>query len=256
MGLSGTLIILGLIASGIYAQNPEVQIGGGGGIIQQKDGSTYLANEAGQIFRRPDGKIVLIGANGQQLVTDSDDSDEDDDDDSHSSHSSSEFNNVVINGGDGGGTSFYQTGGKSYMFVTAQENSYINSNGHSLKVINGGLQLEEGGKQYTFLPRAADVNQKETVDINGKPATVEYSGGNVIIELADKTLIAKLGNRIFVGDRDGFNNRDKLESEINQQARLARENAVRLQQQISLQISQTMEKIQRDLQQSLGKLGL
>ncbi|XP_068145903.1 uncharacterized protein Bbd [Drosophila tropicalis] len=253
MGLSSTVIILGLIASGIYAQNPEVQIEGGGGIIQQKDGSTYLANEAGQIFRRADGKTVLIGANGQQLVTDGDDSDESDDDDSHFS---SNFNNVVINGANGGGTNFYQTGGKSYLFVTAQENSYINSNGHSLKVINGGLLLEEGGKQYTFLPRAADVNQKETVDINGKPATVEYSRGNVIIELSDKTLIAKLGNRIFVGDRDGFNNREKLESEINQQAQLARQNAVLLQQQISMQISQTMAKIQRDLQQKLGNLGL
>jgi len=91
------------------------------------------------------------------------------------------------------------------------------------------------------------VNQKETVDINGQPAQVEYSNGDIVIELADHTVIAKTGGRTFMGDRYSFDNRDKLEAE-------ARQYAEQIQNEVQASLKKTMDDIRANLQESLGNI--
>ncbi|KAH8280305.1 hypothetical protein KR018_002308 [Drosophila ironensis] len=237
---TGTWILLGLMASiaalagAANVPPPDDQK------IIQNNGNTFLSNGAGQIFRRADGKTVLIGSDGRSIVTDSDDlSDEDD------SGVSGNFghNNVIINGQSG--NSIIQSNGHNFIYGNADQGSYINSNGRSVRVANGAIELTERGKVFTFQPKAPGVNSKETVDVNGQPAQVEYSNGDIIVELADHTVIAKVGNRTFLGDRYSFDNRDKLEAE-------AQNYANRIQEEVSAGIKKTMEDLAADLANTFG----
>ncbi|KAH8291536.1 hypothetical protein KR054_012576 [Drosophila jambulina] len=233
MGSStGSWILLGLVASVASLANAASIQRSDGQSIYQSNGNTYLSNGAGQIIRRADGKTVLIGSDGNQIVT----SDEDDslDFDSSSGGSYNSHNNVIINGKN----SFYQGNGGG---------SFINSNGRTVRIINGVLELTENGQVYTFQPKEKSVNQKETVTINGQPAQVEYSNGDVIVELTDHTVVAKVGDNSFVGDRNSFDNREKLVAE-------AHEDAHRIQKEVHENLKKTMEELHTQLQSTFGNI--
>ncbi|EDW48706.1 uncharacterized protein LOC6610077 [Drosophila sechellia] len=240
---TGAWILLGLLAgiaslsSAANIQRNEDQT------ILQNNGNTFLSNGAGQIIRGPDGKTVLIGSDGRRIITDADSS-EDDSSQDYDHHGGS-YNNVIINGGSG--SSVIQGDGHSFIVGDASHGSYMNSNGRSIRIINGAIELNDHGQVYTFQPKAKGVNEKETVTVNGQPAQVEYSNGDIVIELADHTVIAKTGGRTFLGDRESFDNRDKLEAE-------AKNYADRIQHEVHANLQKTMADIQRDLQNSLGNI--
>ncbi|XP_017072654.1 uncharacterized protein LOC108108915 [Drosophila eugracilis] len=243
MGSStGTWILLGLVA-GIASLSTAANVGRSDDqTILHNNGNTFLSNGAGQIIRGPDGKTVLIGSDGRRIIANADSSEEDVSQDYGSGGSN---NNVIINGQ--GGSSIIQSDGHSFIYGDESQGSYINSNGRTVRIINGAIELNENGKVYTFQPKAPGVNQKETVDINGQPAKVEYSNGDIIIELADHTVVAKIGGRTFLGDRYSFDNRDKLEAE-------AKNYAERIQQEVRASLKKTMDDLHKDLQETLGNL--
>ncbi|EDV55313.1 uncharacterized protein LOC6547529 [Drosophila erecta] len=234
--LLGVLAGIASLASAANIQRNEDQT------IHQSNGNTFLSNGAGQIIRGPDGRTVLIGSDGRRIITDADYSDYDMPRDYDYSGN---FNNVIINGGSG--SSVFQNNGHSSAFGDWSQGSYVSSNGRTIRVINGAMELNDHGQVYTFKPKAAGVNEKETVTINGQPAQVEYTNGDIVVELADHTVIAKIGERTFVGDRESFDNRDKLEAE-------AKNYAARIHQQVQDNIRKTMEDIQRNLQGSMGHI--
>ncbi|XP_017003197.3 uncharacterized protein Bbd [Drosophila takahashii] len=234
---SATWILLGLMA-GIASQSSAASIQRGEDqTILQNNGNTFLSNGAGQIIRGPDGRTVLIGSDGRRIIANADSSEEDDSQDyGHGGN-----NNVIINGQSG--SSIIQSDGHSFVYGDESGGSYINNNGRTVRIINGAIELNEHGQVYTFQPKAAGVSQKETVTINGQPAQVEYSNGDIVIELADHTVVAKVGGRTFLGDRYSFDNRDKLEAE-------AKNYAERLQHDIQASLKKTMD----DLHAELGNL--
>ncbi|KAH8254616.1 hypothetical protein KR032_011230 [Drosophila birchii] len=237
---TGTWILLGLVAvvaslaSAANIQRASDQS------IYQNGGSTYLSNGAGQIIRRPDGRTVLIGSDGSQIVTSGEDDSADDDSSSGGNHSN---NNIIINGQN----TVVQNDGHSFIYSNSREGNYITSNGRSMRIINGALELTENGQVYTFQPKARTVNEKETVIVNGQPAQVEYTNGDVIVELADHTVLAKVGDRTFLGDRNSFDNRDKLEAE-------AKNNAQNLQKELHASLKKTMDDLNAHLQETFGNI--
>ncbi|XP_044316947.1 uncharacterized protein LOC108051740 [Drosophila rhopaloa] len=237
MGSStGTWILLGLVA-GVASLASAAKIPQSDEqTILQNNGNTFLSNGAGQIIQGPDGKTILIGSDGRRIIADADSSEEDDSRDYGQGNS-----NVIINGQSG--SSLIQSNGHSFIYGDQSHGSYINSNGRSVRIINGAIELNENGQVYTFQPKAAGVNEKETVDINGQPAQVEYSNGDIVIELADHTVIAKTGGRTFLGDRYSFDNRDKLEAEAKNYA-----------QRIENEVRATLQKTMEDLKAELGSL--
>ncbi|KAH8301704.1 hypothetical protein KR059_009546 [Drosophila kikkawai] len=243
MGSStGTWILLGLVACiASLASAANIQRSDGQSIYQN-NGHTFLTSGAGQIIRGPNGKTVLIGSDGSQIVAN--DSDEDDsldlDDGSHNYNS----NNIIINGER---STILQNDGNSILYGSANEGSQMSLNGRTVRVINGGLELNENGQVYTFRPKARSENQKETVNINGKPAQVDYSNGDIVIELADHTVVAKVGDRTFLGDRNSFDNRDKIEAESQKEAR-------RIQEVIHANIKKSMDELHAHLQSTLGNM--
>ncbi|KAI8038525.1 uncharacterized protein LOC128254868 [Drosophila gunungcola] len=237
---TGTWILLGLVAgvaslatAANVPQSDEQR-------ILQNNGKTFLSNGAGQIIRGADGKTILIGSDGNRIVVNDASSEEESSQDYGQSNS-----NVIINGQSG--STLIQSDGHSYIYGDASQGSYINSNGRSLRIINGAIELNEHGQVYTFQPKAVGVNEKETVDINGQPAQVEYSNGDIVIELADHTVIAKIGGRTFLGDRYSFDNRDKLEAE-------AKNYAQRIEHEVNTSIQKSMEELNAELQRTLGNL--
>ncbi|XP_016957097.1 uncharacterized protein LOC108029380 [Drosophila biarmipes] len=238
---TATWILLGLMA-GIASMSSAANIPRAEDqTILQNNGNTFLSNGAGQIIRGPDGRTVLIGSDGRRIIADADSSEEDISQDyGHGGN-----NNVIINGQSG--SSIIQSNGHSFIYGDESQGSYINSNGRTVRIINGAIELNENGKVYTFQPKAAGVNQRETVDINGQPAQVEYSNGDIVIELADHTVVAKVAGRTFLGDRYSFDNRDKLEAE-------AKNYAQRIHQEVQASLKKTMEDIRANLQESLGNL--
>ncbi|KAH8258102.1 hypothetical protein KR038_005714 [Drosophila bunnanda] len=241
MGSStGSWILLGLVAGvASLASGANIQSSDGQSIVQN-NGHTFLSNGAGQIFRRSDGKTVLIGSNGNQIVTDDEDDSDDDDSSSGGNHNS---NNIIINGQ----STMIQNDGKSFIYGNGREGSYINSNGRSVRIINGAIELNENGQVYTFRSKARSANLKETVTINGQPAQVEYSNGDVIVELADHTVVAKVGDRTFLGDRNSFDNRDKLEAE-------AKEHAHRIQKEAHENLKKSMDDLHAQLRNTFSNI--
>ncbi|KAH8402330.1 hypothetical protein KR009_011414 [Drosophila setifemur] len=240
MGSStGTWILLGLMAGLASAANvlqTEDQK------IIQNNGNTFLSNGAGQIIRRADGKTVLIGSDGRSIVTNSEDSSEED------NYGVQQFsgNNVIINGQYG--NSIVQSNGHSYIYGdSTQGSSIISQNGRSVRIINGAIELTENGQVYNFQPKAPGVNTKETVTINGQPAQVEYSNGDIIVELADHTVIAKTGNRSFLGDRYSFDHREELEAE-------AQNYANRIQKEVSENLQKSMDDLKDELEKAFGNI--
>ncbi|XP_017051031.1 uncharacterized protein LOC108094770 [Drosophila ficusphila] len=209
--------------------------------IVHSNGNTFLSNGAGQIIRGPDGKVVLIGSDGRRIIANDDSSEEDPSQESGQNYNS----NVIINGRTG--SNIIQSNGHSFIYGPSSEGGVIVNSGYTVRIINGALELTENGKVYTFQPKPAGVNEQETVDINGQPAVVEYSNGNVIIELADKTVIAKVGDQTFLGDRYSFDNRDKLVAETNQYVQ-------RVQQEVQDNLKKTMSDLNAQLQRTLGNI--
>ncbi|KAH8421028.1 hypothetical protein KR222_004441 [Zaprionus bogoriensis] len=224
--------------------------------MYNKGGNTVLQNEAGSIHTGPDGRTVLIGANGQTLVSNGDDSDEDDSDDDDDVHFSGNFhsNNVVINGRsirDGSGGIF--TGGDGTLLVNhGGEGSFQSYNNYQLRILNGGLQLTTGGKVYNFPPK--DTNSQEKIDINGQPATVEYNNGNIVVQLADGTVLAKADNGLFSGNRQSFDNRKKIQENAAREAARVQENLAQFQKDLHLRLGNQMRQLQEDLERTLGNI--
>ncbi|KAH8319959.1 hypothetical protein KR074_010042 [Drosophila pseudoananassae] len=212
--------------------------------IIQNNGNTYLSNGAGQIIRRADGKTVLIGSDGRSIVTDTEDSSEEDG--SNTYYGNNNNNNVIINGETG--NSIVQSYGHSFIYGDGnQGGSYINSNGRTIRIVNGAIELTENGKTYTFQPKARGVATKETVDVNGQPAEVEYTDEDIVVELADHTVIAKIGGRTFVGDRYSFEHREQLEAD-------ARNLASRIHEEVNTNLKKTMEDLQANLQNTFANI--
>ncbi|EDW91393.2 uncharacterized protein LOC6530798 [Drosophila yakuba] len=239
---TGAWILLGLLA-GIAALSSAATIQQSGDkTILRNNGHTFLSSGAGQIIRGPDGRTVLIGSNGQRIVVNGDSSEEDN---SPEYGTRGHHNNVIINGGSG--SSVYHNDGRGFIVGNANEDSYITGDGRSLRVINGAIELNDHGQVYVFPPKAPGVYEKETVPVNGQPALVEYSNGDIVVELADHTVFAKVGDRTFLGDRASFNNRDKLEAE-------AKNYAERVQQEVLAGLQKTMDDIHRNIQDSLRRV--
>ncbi|KAH8279271.1 hypothetical protein KR026_005379 [Drosophila bipectinata] len=211
--------------------------------IIQNNGNTYLSNGAGQIFRRADGKTVLIGSDGRSIVTDTDDSSEEDVSNTYYSNNN---NNVIINGESG--NSIVQSNGHSFIYGDAnQGGSFINSNGRTIRIVNGAIELTENGQTYTFQPKGRGAATKETVDVNGQPAEVEYTNEDIVVELADHTVIAKIGGRTFVGDRYSFEHREEMEAD-------ARNLASRIHEEVNTNLKKTMEDLQATLQNTFANI--
>ncbi|EDW36193.1 GL17667 [Drosophila persimilis] len=253
MGLGRTLIILGLIGSVVACLASAMPQGTGSDDqkILRSQGSTFLSNGAGQIIRGADGKTILIGSDGRRIIADTSISEEDasQDDDSFlvqnngGSSISSNDNNIFINGGQ---SNIITSNGKTLQYGTGNIN-YSGYNGHSINVVNGVITLREGGKQYTFEAQPPNVEKREAIVINGQPATVQYSHGDVIVELADQTVIAIVGNTSFIGDRTSFENRDKLQAE-------AKTYAENIQRQVQEGLKKSLQQMNEDLQKSLGNI--
>ncbi|EDW00768.1 uncharacterized protein LOC6560117 [Drosophila grimshawi] len=234
---------------------PRNQEAAPGGVIYKNGGNVFLQNEAGSIYTRPDGRKVLVGAGGQTIVTGADDSDED---------TSAEGNynggggGIFINGqqvgGGGGGSSFISGGGSSLFINQAGEGAYQTYNNNQIRIINGGLQLTSGGQVYTFPAKGADVNSKETVEINGQNAVVEYQNGNIIVELADGTVLAKADGGLFSGNRQSYDNRKQIQADAALEAARAQEYAASLQKNLHEQLSNQMRNLQEELQRTLGNI--
>ncbi|XP_041448066.1 uncharacterized protein LOC111077270 [Drosophila obscura] len=239
MGLGRTWMILGLIGSVACLASAMPQGADDQQILRNK-GSTYLSNGAGQIIRGADGKTILIGSDGRRIIADASDSEEDASQDIGLIGGS---NNIVINGGQ---SSIITSNGKTLQYGAGNIN-YSGYNGHSITVVNGVITLTEGGKQYRFEAKPANVEKRETIDINGKPATVQYSNGDVIVELADQTVIAKIGDSSFIGDRNSFENRDKLQAE-------AKQYAEKIQLQVQEDLKNMLQGMREELQKTLGNI--
>ncbi|XP_033254033.1 uncharacterized protein LOC117193392, partial [Drosophila miranda] len=152
-------------------------------------------------------------------------------------------NNIFINGGQ---SNIITSNGKTLQYGTGNIN-YSGYNGHSINVVNGVITLKEGGKQYTFETQPPNVEKREAIVINGQSATVQYSHGDVIVELADQTVIAIVGNTFFIGDSTSFENRDKLQEE-------AKKYAENIQRQVQEGLKKTLQQMNEDLQRSLGNI--
>lgn len=207
--------------------------------ILQNNGNTFLSNGAGQIFRRPDGKTVLIGSDGRSIVTDTDESSEEDIANYHS------VNTNIIRNGPSGNTIIQGSEG-NYIYGNG-EGSYISANGRSMRIVNGALELNDNGQIFTFKPKGPGVNTKEIVDVNGQPAQVEYSNGDIVVELADHTVVAKVNGRSFMGDRYTFENREKLEND-------AKNMAARIQEEVNAGLKKTMEDLQASLKDTFANI--
>ncbi|EDW36194.1 GL17668 [Drosophila persimilis] len=90
------------------------------------------------------------------------------------------------------------------------DNNKITYNGHRFVVDHGIIKLFEGSKTYTFRPLGANVEKRQSIDFNGRPATVQLSNGNVFVYLPDGTVMGRIGNSYFVGDRYAVENRDRM----------------------------------------------
>ncbi|EDV35833.1 uncharacterized protein Dana_GF12271, isoform A [Drosophila ananassae] len=235
-----TWILLGLMAGVATLSGAANVVQSGDQRIIQNNGNTFLSNGAGQIIRRPDGKTVLIGSDGRSIITDTDESSEEDIANEHYSN-----NNVIINGQSG--TSIVQSSGHNYIYGDGSQGSYITQNGRSIRIVDGGIELNENGQIFNFKPKGPGVNTKETVDINGQPAQVEYSNGDIVVELADHTVIAKIGGRTFMGDRYSFDNREKLEVD-------AQNMAARIHEEVNADIKKTMEDLHASLQNTFANI--
>ncbi|XP_034654346.1 uncharacterized protein LOC117892308 [Drosophila subobscura] len=99
--------------------------------------------------------------------------------------------------------------GHTLIHGTGDSNK-ISYNGHTILVEHGIIRLLEGDKPYTFRPQAANVEKSKSISINGHPATVQFSRGNIFVHLPDGTVVAKSGNSYFVGDRYAVENRDTM----------------------------------------------
>ncbi|SPP72899.1 uncharacterized protein LOC117590383 [Drosophila guanche] len=99
--------------------------------------------------------------------------------------------------------------GHTLIHGTGDSNK-ISYNGHTILVEHGVIRLLEGDKPYTFRPQADSVETRKSVSINGHPATVQFSRGNIFVHLPDGTVVAKSGNNYFVGDRYAVENRDTM----------------------------------------------
>ncbi|XP_030375701.1 uncharacterized protein LOC115624981 [Scaptodrosophila lebanonensis] len=233
-GADGTIIQNG--KGGTYLQGP------GGTILHNSAGGTILQNGAGSIYTRPDGRRVLVGSNGQTLVT-RPDSDEDSSDSGEYDKwisDSGDNQNVIING------QSYGSGSGGNVLIGGQNGVFING-GQTVRVVNGGLQLTEGGRDYVFKPRAPGVTEQEQVEINGHPATVFYEQGGVRVERQDGTVLAYgiNGEGLFMGDKQAYAKRKEILADIPRQTA-----------QIGEEVRRSMEKLQAELQQSLGNIRL
>lgn len=223
-------------------------------LLYNRGGNTVLQNEAGSIHTRPDGSTVLIGSDGQTLVTNGRDSDDDEQDDDDISGPSFHSNNVIINGRSvhGGGSIFTGNGG-SVLVNHGGEGSYQSYNNYQLRLVNGGLQLTVGGKEYNFLPKA--TNSQEKVDINGQQATVDYENGNIVVQLADGTVLAKTETGLFSGsDRQSYDNRKKIQEDAAREAEQVQQHIANLQRDLQENLAAQMKQLQENLQLTLGNI--
>lgn len=220
-------------------------------LLYNHGGNTVLQNEAGSIHTRPDGSTVLIGAGGQTLVVNGDDSDEDDDDFSGPSYHG---NNVIINGRSvQGGGSFFTGNGGSVLVNHGGEGSFQSYNNYQLRIVNGGLQLNVGGKVYNFLPK--DTNTQEKVDINGQQATVDYENGNIVVQLADGTVLAKTETGLFSGsDRQSYDNRKQIQENAAREAERVQQQIANMQKELQQNLAIQMKQLQDNLEQTLGNI--
>ncbi|XP_043644248.1 uncharacterized protein LOC122613896 [Drosophila teissieri] len=237
---TGAWILLGLLAGIASLSSAGTILRNGDRTILQNNGNTILSSGAGQIFRRPDGRMVLIGSNGRSMIVNGGASSEEDISGEYGT--GGHHNNIIINGGSG--SSVYRNGGQGFIVGDANKDTFITGDGRSVRVVNGAIELNDHGQVYVFHPKAAGVYDKETVPFSGQTAQVEYSNGDIVVELVDHTVIAKIGDRIFVGDRESFNNRDKLEAEVKNYGH-------RIQQEIQESIQKTMEDVYRSIQDSI-----
>lgn len=220
-------------------------------VLYNRGGNTVLQNEAGSIYTRPDGRTVLIGADGQTLVTNGSDSDEEDDDDI--SGSSFHSNNVIINGRSvNGGGSFFTSNGGSVLVNQGGEGSFQSYNNYQLRIVNGGLQLTVAGKVYNFAPK--DTNSQEKIDINGQQATVSYENGNIVVQLADGTVLAKTESGLFSGDRQSYDNRKQIQENAAREAERVQQHVAQLQKELHDNLAIQMKQLQENLQQTLGNI--
>lgn len=226
-------------------------------VVYNRGGNVVLQNEAGSIFTRPDGRKVLVGANGQTIVTRAGDSDEDtsiDDDDDILTEFSG--NNVIINGRHlgGGGQSFISSNGGALFMNQVGEGGYQTYNNYQIRIVDGGLQLTVAGKVYNFPAKAASVKSQEQVDINGQQATVQYENGNIVVELADGTVLAKADGGLFSGNRHSYDNRKQIQEDAARQALKVQEDLAQMQRNLQAQLSEQMKQLQESLQHSLGNI--
>ncbi|XP_030554171.1 uncharacterized protein LOC115758153 [Drosophila novamexicana] len=222
--------------------------------LYNQGGNVVLQNEAGSIYTRPDGRKVLVGAGGQTIVTGADDSDEDDDDDTQSGFSGNYGNNVVINGRSVGGSSFISSNGGALVMNQAGEGGYQTYNNHQIRIVNGGLQLTTGGQVYDFPAKDASVSSQEKININGQEATVQYENGNIVVELADGTVLAKADGGLFSGDRNSYVNRKQIQEDAARQAAKVQEDIAHLQKELNERLNFQMRKLQEDLEHTLGNI--
>ncbi|EDW60795.1 uncharacterized protein [Drosophila virilis] len=222
--------------------------------LYNQGGNVVLQNEAGSIYTRPDGRKVLVGAGGQTIVTGGDDSDEDDDDDTQSGFSGNYGNNIVINGRSVGGSSFISSNGGALVMNQAGEGGYQTYNNHQIRIVNGGLQLTTGGQVYDFPAKDASVSSQEKININGQEATVQYENGNIVVELADGTVLAKADGGLFSGDRNSYVNRKQIQEDAARQAAKVQEDIAQLQKELNERLNFQMRKLQEDLEHTLGNI--
>ncbi|TDG51069.1 hypothetical protein AWZ03_002432 [Drosophila navojoa] len=193
-------------------------------VLYNRAGNVVLQNEAGTIYKRPDGRTVLIGANGQTLVTRSDESDEDtsiDDDDD-------QFRRQKGNRGNSGNIFISQAGGSGIQTY----------NGYRSELVDGGLRLTVNGFTYNFPAKDASVNSKQQIKINGENATLQYDNGNIVVEMADGTVIGKAEGGLFTGNRHSYDNRKKIQEELAANIATLQYNLSHLQDNIARQINQ------------------
>ncbi|XP_034476956.1 uncharacterized protein LOC117783605 [Drosophila innubila] len=221
--------------------------------VYNQRGNTFLQNEAGSIYTRPDGKTVLVGANGQTIVTDRDSSsDEDKDDNDDHFHSGS---NIIINGQSIGGGSFSTGQGGVMLFNDGGEGSTQFFGNYQINIVNGGIQLRSGGKVYNFPAKDPSVKSQEKIDINGNEATLEYDNGNIVIELADGTVFAKTEDGLFSGNRQSYENRAQIKENALREAALTQQRVQQEVANIQSRIQAEMRELDANLQRTLGNIG-
>lgn len=219
-------------------------------VLYNRGGNVALQNEAGSIYRRPDGRTVLVGANGQTLVTGADDSDEDtsfsDEDQLYAGR------NVIIKGGKGQG--FINEG--TVIISQTGEGTIQTFKNYRLQLVNGGLRLTVEGKNYDFPAKDASVNSKEQIDINGQKATLQYDNGNIVVELADGTVMAKAEGGLFSGNRYSYDNRKQIQANAAQDIAHLQTNLAQLEKNITQEVNQAIQNIGSDLTFNLGNLNI